>query len=105
MRFESFWSAYPRKVGKGNARKAWDRLKPPDALVDRMLAAITSQAKSSQWRKDGGRFIPHPATWLNQSRWEDDPDNAGAGNGASGRTGATDAAAYDAVVRGLPHES
>jgi hypothetical protein len=28
---------------------------------------------SAEWTKDGGQFIPHPATWLNQKRWEDEP--------------------------------
>jgi hypothetical protein len=101
--FGSFWSVYPRKVAKGAARKAWDRLKPPAALVDRMLAAIARQLKSDQWQRDGGQFIPHPATWLNQSRWEDEPDNNG--RGASGRTGAENASQYDSLMRGLPHES
>jgi len=72
LRFQRFWSAYPSKVGKGAARKAWDKLKPDDALTDRMLAAIATQQLSDQWTRDGGRYIPHPATWLNQERWEDE---------------------------------
>ena len=42
-----------------------------------MLEAIEKHKASSQWQKDGGQFIPHPATWLNQERWEDEiNDNA-----------------------------
>ena len=41
-----------------------------------MLDAVSAQSESDQWRKDGGQFIPNPATWLNQSRWEDDPGDA-----------------------------
>ena len=41
--------------------------------VDVLLAAIASQKKSPQWQKDNGQFIPHPATWLNGQRWEDQP--------------------------------
>lgn len=37
-----------------------------------MLAALAQQKKSPQWVKDGGEFIPHPATWLNQGRWQDE---------------------------------
>jgi hypothetical protein len=41
-------------------------------LLDRMLAALAVHVASEQWRRDDGRFIPHPATWLNQRRWEDE---------------------------------
>jgi hypothetical protein len=43
-----------------------------DVLVGRILAAIQHQAKTDGWRKDGGKFIPHPSTWLNNRRWEDE---------------------------------
>lgn len=71
--FEQFWQAYPRKVGIGVCRRFWTRLKPDEALVARMLAAIDQQKRSEQWGKDHGQFIPLPATWLNQARWEDEP--------------------------------
>ena len=66
--FADFWEAYPKKVGKGAAETSWKKLKPKLADV---LTAIESQSASDQWRKDGGQFIPNPATWLNQRRWED----------------------------------
>lgn len=72
-RFDRFWSAYPNKVGKGAARRIFDRLKPDDAMVDRMIAAIEAQRGSAQWTKDNGQFIPHPSTWLNREGWEDQP--------------------------------
>ena len=68
--FERFWSAYPRKVGKKAAQKAWDRAKDKPGLED-ILKAIGRQKLSQQWTRDGGQFIPHPATWLNQGRWDD----------------------------------
>lgn len=68
--FDAFWSAYPKKVGKGAAEKAFSKLSP--ALLPQMLSAIDTQKKSDQWKKDGGQFIPNPATWLNQRRWEDE---------------------------------
>ena len=67
--FTEFWQTYPRKVGKGAAQKAWDRLKPDLAAV---LAALDWQTKQDAWTKDGGQFIPHPGTYLNQRRWEDE---------------------------------
>lgn len=66
--FAEFWSAYPKKIGKGAAEKAWKKNKPP---VQKVLDAIEQQKSSPQWTKDKGQFIPNPATWINQSRWED----------------------------------
>jgi hypothetical protein len=74
--FSQFWAAYPRKVGKGEAAKAFDRARLNGKLPE-VLAAIESYKKTSQWIKDDGQFIPHPATWLNQRRWEDEPDLGG----------------------------
>lgn len=67
--FESFWNAYPRKVGKGAAINAWKKAKPP---LDAVLSAIRKARQSPDWLKERGAFIPHPATWLNQARWEDE---------------------------------
>ena len=72
-RFDRFWSAYPRKAGKGAALKAFQKLNPGEELLEQMLETIRQQKSSIQWLADGGRFIPHPATWLNQGRWEDEP--------------------------------
>ena len=70
--FSAFWSAYPRKVAKDAARKAFNRRKVDEDLLAQMLSAIAVQAATEQWRKDGGKFIPHPATWLNEGRWQDE---------------------------------
>ena len=70
--FEKFWSAYPKKIGKGVALAAWGKLGITDDLKERIILAVEQQAKSQQWKKENGQFIPHPATWLNQSRWEDE---------------------------------
>jgi uncharacterized protein YdaU (DUF1376 family) len=75
--FARFWDAYPRHTGKANAEKAWRKLGPDEDLVDTMLAALAWQRRQPSWTKDGGAFIPHPASWLNQRRWEDEhPDGA-----------------------------
>lgn len=78
-RFIEFWAAYPKKVAKGAALKAWKRLKPSQELTEKMIAAIQRQKASDQWTREGGRFIPNPATWLNAERWEDE---IGGGNNA-----------------------
>lgn len=71
-RFESWWVEYPKKVGKQAARKAWNKIKPDAALYDRIIDATKAQAHCAQWCKENGRFIPNPATWINQGRWDDD---------------------------------
>lgn len=74
--FNRFWAAYPRKEDKQKAKKAFERLKPDEGLLETMLAGIERQKKSAQWTKDGGQFIPHPTTWLNGCRWEDEMPKA-----------------------------
>lgn len=71
-RFDRFWNEYPRHVSKQNAFKAFEKLNPDDQLLEVMIKAVEQQKKSEQWTKDGGQFIPHPATWINQKRWEDE---------------------------------
>lgn len=73
-RFQEFWKSYPRKVGKAAALKAWKRIKPNDDLAERMLHAVSEQSKSEDWRKDRGKYIPHPTTWLNGGRWDDEQE-------------------------------
>lgn len=77
QRFAEFWKLYPRKVGKQAALKSWKRIKPDAELFDKIMAAVTAAKATEQWQREGGRFIPHPATWLNQGRWDDElPDPA-----------------------------
>ena len=73
--FESFWSAYPKKVGKPAAIKAFRSAKISGHLPD-VLADIEDKAGSEAWTKAGGQFVPNPATYLNQRRWEDQIDSA-----------------------------
>jgi hypothetical protein len=69
--FDIFWEAYPRKTAKATALKSWQKLMPDDALVNTIITALEVHKQSPQWVKEEGQFIPHPATWLNQRRWED----------------------------------
>jgi len=69
--FETFWKAYPKKKAKDDALKAFNKRKVDKQLLDSMLAAIATQARSDDWMKDAGKFIPYPATWLNDGRWQD----------------------------------
>ena len=70
--FDRFWERYPRKQGKHEARRAFDRLHVDAPLLDTMLAAIESARGSDQWTREGGRFIPSPLQWIKGRRWEDE---------------------------------
>ncbi len=70
--FEAFWRAYPKKVGKQEAVKAWAKLKPDAALQARILAAVEAAKQLPGWLKDGGMYIKDPSGWLNGRRWEDE---------------------------------
>jgi hypothetical protein len=74
-RFDEFWKAYPRKVSKADAKKAWRKIAPDTALADKIIAAVKIQAKTEKWVKEP-EFIPYPASWLNSERWEDEISNA-----------------------------
>lgn len=67
--FERFWQAYPRKVGRVKAEAAFAKVAEDISVL---LSAIARQKKSAQWQKDNGQFIPHPTTWLNGKRWQDE---------------------------------
>ena len=67
--FERFWSVYPRKVGKQSAKRAFEKVKVP---IETLVTAIERQKCSDQWTRDNGQYIPHPTTWLNQGRWDDE---------------------------------
>ena len=69
--FDEFWKVYPKKAGKDDARKAWLKIKPDDDLKNQILKTVSVAARSPDWLKDNGQFIPHAATWLNGKRWED----------------------------------
>lgn len=69
--FENFWAAYPNKVGKDAAWRAWQKRKADLPEGEELLAILARQRASQQWQKDGGQYVPHPATWLNQGRWQD----------------------------------
>lgn len=66
--FLEFYKEYPKKVGKQEAFKAWKKIKEPGKLIPLMIRGIREQKRS--WTDP--KFIPHPATWLNGKRWEDE---------------------------------
>lgn len=67
--FETFWHTYPKKVGKDAALKSWSKAKP---FLDDVLNALYWQKDSEQWKRENGKYIPNPSTYLNQGRWKDE---------------------------------
>lgn len=70
--FDQFWEAYPRKTAKPAASRVFTRLRVNTSLLNLMLSALERQKVSEQWTRDHGQYVPHPATWLNNRRWEDE---------------------------------
>lgn len=70
--FEQFWKLYPRKVAKRIAERAWKRLTPAEQKL--AMEAIPNHVKYWDMKYTNIEFIPHPTTWLNQGRFEDELD-------------------------------
>jgi len=67
--FNEFWNEYPRKIAKVDAQRAWVKIHPQ---LEDVLNGVRAWKNTDQWTREGGRYIPHPATFLNQRRWEDE---------------------------------
>ncbi|MFE5258277.1 hypothetical protein [Streptomyces coelicoflavus] len=78
--FDEFWAAYPRKVAKGTARTAWAKALKRGVSAQHITAAAARA--SAQWRAAHTelRFVPHPTTWLNGERYDDEPEQPPAQN-------------------------
>ena len=70
--FEKFWKEYPNKKAKKKAYEIWNRLNLDEEAREIVMTALEAHKKSAQWTRDEGQYIPHPASWLNQHRWEDE---------------------------------
>ena len=91
-RFEEFWDAYPRKIGKGAAKKAWCKITTdPDTVI--AAAFVFAGARQNEDPK----FTPHAATWLNAGRWDDEPDPQGF------RTKSSTQDSWEALQRGAQY--
>jgi hypothetical protein len=69
-RFDEFWELYPVKKGKATAEKKWKSAKL-DTLADTILASIKERI-AREWDMSKKAFIPHPTTYLNGERWNDE---------------------------------
>lgn len=100
--FDSFWAVYPRKVGKQTAYKAFEKAvkgKPANWVEAVLIPAVKTHAASNDWQKSDGQYIPHPTTFLNQGRWEDEIASA-----PVAQVPAAPAAAYTPAVQ-VPAEA
>lgn len=71
-KFNIFWNEYPKRVGKEKAKKAFFKTCLDDVVFSEMLEALNKFKMTSDWKKEKGQYIPYPASWLNQKRWEDE---------------------------------
>jgi hypothetical protein len=67
--FLRFWSAYPVKEKKQDAFGVWQKLKPDAALIEQIVTQVKQAKNSRRWLEG---FAPHPTTYLNGRRWEDE---------------------------------
>ena len=68
--FARFWAVFPKRVGRDEAFRAWMR-KGCEGVTDEILTALAKH--SAYLLREGGKFVPNPATWLSQGRWKDEP--------------------------------
>lgn len=68
--FERWWTAYPNKIGKDKAAESW-RKRNLEPLAEEIIAGL--ERTRNHVTRDGGKWVPLPATWLNQGRWKDEP--------------------------------
>lgn len=74
--FDAFWALYPKKKSKGEAKKAWAQVKPSREIISAIMAKLPLLAASHDWTKEGGQYVPNPATWLRAEGWEDEVKDA-----------------------------
>jgi hypothetical protein len=99
--FEEFWDRYPRRIGKAAARKSYVKAMKA-ATHDEIMFGLSQQMPSLASREQ--QYIPHPSTWLNQERWNDEPDHNASRNGTHARAdrpGTGMAQAFAAVAERL----
>ena len=70
--FNAFWDAYPKQVGQSAAEQEWRKIPKGVPLPD-IIAGLEQAKKNPEWIREGGRYIPNPAKWIRERRWNDKP--------------------------------
>lgn len=70
--FDEFWKVYPNRKNKSKAEAAWKKIKMTPELYGEIMRSLAVQVRSHAWTKSNGEFVPHPTTWLNGKRWQDE---------------------------------
>lgn len=99
--FTNFWDAYPNRINREDAWKAWKELNPDADLIGKIMSGLDAWKASRKWTEDDGDFVPAAAKWLKDRRWEITPPVASSGKkdipkGASGQLGQAE---LDAIAR------
>ena len=69
--FDEWYANYPKKQGKANARERWAKMSGPEKVS--AWNALVGWNRYALDHPRGNTFVPMASTWLNQSRWEDEP--------------------------------
>lgn len=70
--FNEFWKHYPKKVDKKKAKEKFIKLKPNEELLELIIKQLERLKDTNDWKKENGKYIPNPSTWLHNKRWEDE---------------------------------
>jgi hypothetical protein len=76
--FDDWWAVYPIHRAKKDARKAWEKLQPDEALVQQLITAMQAQQAAREQALEDGEWRaawPLPATWIRGERWMDEFDS------------------------------
>ncbi len=68
--FSDFWAAYPRRVARKDAETAWRKIDAGE--YHKIIDAVNRAKKTDDWRREAGKFIPYPASYLRGERWTDE---------------------------------
>lgn len=85
--FQEFWPTYPRRIGKAAAERKYQAVCKSPERHQEIMAGLRAQLPELAAREP--QYIPHPATWLNQGRWEDEPQQPSLGLQRPGGSGPT----------------
>lgn len=84
--FDAFYEKYPKKRAPVDAEKAWKKLDPDLDMFEEIMDGVDRGIESKEWAEQDGKFIPYPATFLNQGQWENEFEPAGSLSDKGGTT-------------------